>query len=243
MSQFDVPGIPGRLEALLASERGVAPSRAEVKAATDLGDAVAGQVVARILEDEVSAPKDARRAERAAALAAQLRLEAASAALVRCIARPDNDLLGWHAYRALEAIGAAALEPLLEAFASTADLEVRRRTAELLAWTQADDPRVRDALLALLLEDPAAGACRLVDYADPRLVPALERALDAASLDDPSNGPDGDDPWREPHEDVVQLASAIRALGGALSAARQAKLDDALRRRDDAFAATFGDVG
>lgn len=243
MSTFDVPAIPGRLETLLASERGVAPSRAELRAATDLGDALAGQLVARILEVEVSAPEDARRAERAAALAGELGLAAASAALVRCIERPDNDLLGWHAYRALEAIGAAALEPLLDAFASTKDPEVRQRTAELLAWTRADDDRVRGALLALLREDAVAGAARLADYADPRLVPALERALDAAVLDGPSDESGEDDPWSEPHEDVFQLASAIRALGGTLSASRQAKLDEALRRRDDWFAATFGDVG
>jgi hypothetical protein len=246
MSTFDNLAIPGRLEALLASERGVAPSRAEIRAATDLGDALAGQVVASVLEDEVSAPADVPRADlaaRAAALAGELRLTSASAALVRCIERPDNDLLGWQAFRALEAIGVAALEPLLAAFASTKDPEVRRRTAELLARTQADDSRVHDALLALLQEDAAAGACRLADYADPRLVPALERALDVATLDDPPDERGEDDAWREPHEDVCQLASAIETLGGTLSASRQAKLEEALRRRDDRFAATFGDIG
>jgi hypothetical protein len=246
MSTFDNLAIPGRLEALLASERGVAPSRAELRAATDLGDALAGQVVARVLEDEVSAPADAPRAylaARAAALAGELRLTSASAALVRCIERPENDLLGWQAFRALEAIGIAALEPLLAAFASTKDPEVRRRTAELLARTRADDSRVHDALLALLQENAAAGACRLADYADPRFVPALQRALDAATLDDPPDERGEDDAWREPHEDVCQLASAIETLGGTLSASRQAKLEEALRRRDDRFAATFGDIG
>jgi hypothetical protein len=241
MSTFDNLAIPGRLEALLASEHGVAPSRAELRAATDLGDALAGQVIARVLEDEVSAPADARRAERAAALAGELRLTAASAALVQCIERPENDLLGWQAFRALEAIGVAALEPLLAAFASTQDLEVRRRAAELLAQTRADDSRVADALLALLEEDAASGACRVADYGDPRLVPALERAFDAAVLDGPPD--EEDDPWCEPHEDICQLASAIETLGGTLSASRRAKLDEALRRRDDVFEATYGEIG
>jgi hypothetical protein len=217
MSTFDRLAIPGRLEALLASERGGAPSRAELKAATDLGDALASQIVARTLEDEVSAPADARRAERAAALAGELRLTAASAALVRCIERPENDLLGWQAFRTLEAIGAAALEPLLAAFASTKDPEVCRRTAELLV---------------VLQEDAAAGACRVADYGDPCLVPALERALNAAALDGPPDEPGEDDPWREPHGRLPARVSDQDARGHALCVpADQARRGAAATRR------------
>lgn len=164
--------------------------------------------------------------------------EPSVAELLRAIERPDEDAIAFDAFTELRAIAADVIEDILRAFAANrGNIVVRRRLGELLANARVRDERIRLALLNLLVEDPVAGAAWLAEYGDRTVIPHLLRAFDKTRLDAAASRASARDDSGEPHEDAYAIASAVSFLGGALSSAQRAKLEEAIRRRDDAFAA------
>lgn len=79
---------------------------------------------------------------------------------------------------ALAALGAAAVEPLLELHRSVAP-EDAGDVAFVLAATRVKDQRISDLLLQILAADPYEGALCLGLHGDPSHVPHVQAALDA----------------------------------------------------------------
>lgn len=135
------------------------------------------------------------------------------------------------AIRALAAIGPPALEPLLSSPAGDPDFEAAR--IEALADLGQRDPRVLALLVAGLDREPGLFAAHLAEYGDPAALAALGRALDRLS-------PDAEDLLPT---DLVEIADAIVALGGALGPAQQEKRAAAARLASESgamLAARFG---
>ncbi len=174
---------------------------------------------------------------RPALLAYELRITRALPELARCLEPlPELDPRARASVRALERRRAEALDELLQEFARCDHQDARADVAGLLARSGARDDRVLAAFTRTLEEDPVNGACRLIEYGDARAVPALAQALDRIT----PTYTDEHDPLLG--EDVVALASGIRALGGALSDPQQAKLEVVLKWRDEQWSsgALFG---
>lgn len=195
-----------------------------------LGPALAAEAIAWVL-DGFQPGGDHRQAERAADVVARLRLEPAAPALVRCLERlSEYDPVAHAAVRALEALGAAAAEPLLAAFARCEGLEDRVRLGDPLSRLPVGDGRVCTALERLLPDAPEQAAGLLASHGDRRALPALAAAFDRLEL--PPAGP-GE---LARLEALVAVGQAILALDGELTAARQERFDRAYERSDELLA-------
>jgi hypothetical protein len=202
------------------------PREAALAQARLLGPELAGQVVASLLDRELTHPTATPTPIVAAHLAHELRLTRAVPALVRgLVALPDvHPLL--HAVRvALARLGADAVDALLTAFDAASPPDARARIAEVLLRMQVADDRIRAALVRLLEEAPSTAARYLAEYGDPRALPELARALDPAALEKTA------DCAICASEIAVSIARAIRALGGTLTDAQRATIDRLLERQ------------
>lgn len=115
---------------------------------------------------------------------------------------------------ALQASGAAALEPVLRTFDTKPDL--RDAMSEVLSKLGIRDERIFTRLCTYLQENPLLAACGLGSYGDEHAVPALSAALDALPLGDPMI--------------AREMGSAIEELGGELTPAQQRKIETAQAR-------------
>ena len=146
--------------------------------------------------------------------------------LLRCLEQSDAfELLYHEASQALVKLGAPAMERCLAAYAESDDDAFRDEIAAVLEHFETRDERIYAIFLETLERTPELGANLLAAYGDPRAVPALVQLFDDLPVQ---------------HEDsplanrvFIELRCAIEDLGGALTAAQEAKFEqsDAQRRR------------
>jgi hypothetical protein len=215
-----------RLHALLGDgasglgDEAVAEARA-------LGAELTGEVVTSLVEAELSRPNASGSAVRAVHLAGELRLTGAVPALVRCVdALADPHPLRHAAMAALARLGSESVHALLASFDRCGTIEERARTAEALSRTTVEDDRIRGAFVRMLEDDPVNGARYLAERGEWRAVPDLSRAVDRLALEPVA------DCGICAGEDLRAIAAAIRVLGGTLTKAQQARIDDVLERGD-----------
>jgi hypothetical protein len=124
---------------------------------------------------------------------------------------------------ALEPQGPRLVNPVLERL-PTAIGEYRRELWSLLAKSGVRAPRVFDALLTALAEDPEAGAMSLAEYGDPAALPHLSAAFDRYQIR-PGDHLDPDDSI------AFELQEAIEALDGKMTPDQEAKYERAVWAR------------
>jgi hypothetical protein len=221
-----------RLRALIRFSGLEVETLAEARA---LGPALAGEVVAGLIEAELSHPTRERTALRAAHLARELGLTRAVPSLVRCIeSRGEGQALWLAAIGVLHRLGTPALDALLSAFDASGDLGVRGRLEDVLARFPAEDDRIRVALVRLLGDAPSSAAWCLAERGEWRAIPDLIRTFDRLA-----ERPIADcDICALEH--LSEIACAVRMLGGTVSHHRQARID-ALADRAQASWIPFAD--
>jgi hypothetical protein len=186
--------------------------------------------IVELLETEVAALKQGAdtlfhpmAAEHAVKLACALKVHAAIRPLCSIVAYADSSFIIFNtALFALVDFGAAAVEDLLAQWA----VSPVGGLAEALGKVGAGDERVFSALVGWLDKDPESAAMALADLGDPRAIEPIRAALAGIEYD-PSGGP-----FR--NHVLIEMTASIEALGGALTATEQQKLDHV-----DADAATF----
>lgn len=194
-----------------------------VALARALGPALAGQVVADLidleLDAELTSQGQERAAVRAAHLAGALGLDRAAPPLARCIESPGwDEALRPAAIVVLTRLAARGVDALLAAFHASSDVGARCRLADALARSPLEDARVGAALLELLRDAPAHAAWCLAERGEWRAVPDLIGAFDRLA-----EHPIADcDECAVGHLSAIGLA--VRMLGGAFSPDRQAKV-------------------
>jgi hypothetical protein len=119
-------------------------------------------------------------------------------------------------------MGARGVDALLDAYSRSTDRDTRRTLEYALAELGVRDPRILALLLDLLVDDPDRGAGLLGEYGDRDALPALEGALDRFQI-----GSKGEGPFA--NHAVIELAAAIKLLGGVVSDAGSVKLAMAQR--------------
>jgi hypothetical protein len=218
--------VPGHHLFEVASDGALACARA-------LGPALASDAVAQVLE-RYEPGRDHHAPERAADAAARLRLAATTPTLVACLERlSEYDPVAHAALRALESIGAPAVEPLLAAFARCESVEDRVRLGTALAQLPSGDARVCAALESILADAPEPGAGLLAAHGDRRAGRALAETLDRLEL--PPTGP-GE---LRRLEQIVAVGQAILALAGRMTPAQREKFERAYARSDDLILAGY----
>jgi len=153
-------------------------------------------------------------------LLSEIRDPAAIEALLRTLhnASPDDPLCDKIVER-LPLFGDAAMEPILGALARTSE---GTASAEalccILSALGVRDDRILQALLALLIARPRAGAVYLSEYGDPAACPALLDVI-VASISDEEGATD--------RAALPDLVDAFTSLGGELPVSIRAKIDAA----------------
>jgi SEC-C motif len=137
----------------------------------------------------------------------------------------ELDLRVEQAERALQTLGARALEGCVAAYAASPQDAFRDRLAGVMSQWGLHDERIYAALLDTLQRTPELGANYLVDYGDTRALEVLAQTFEALPIRA------GDNPLA--NRVFVELRCAIEDLGGHLTAAQQHKFAqaDAARRR------------
>jgi SEC-C motif len=136
----------------------------------------------------------------------------------------DRSYLHDQVLQSLPKIGAPVVEPVLAAYAGSADPRSKHSIATVLAATQIQDDRVFAVLIDNLRNDASVGAADLAEYGDPRAIEHLSRALDECPIDQ-----------REglfTNQAFVELRAAIEELGGSLSATQELRFRRALEPAD-----------
>lgn len=142
------------LATLLANGSGVV-SHAALAESLSVGAEAAAAVVSAILERELASPRGGLLPQAAIQLAGVLELTGAVPALVACLRSAAfdrelrNDLL-----LTFEALGAAAVEPLLAAFDAEGDVDASARLAEGILATGVKDERTLRALAGWIQAKP-----------------------------------------------------------------------------------------
>ena len=153
-------------------------------------------------------------------LLSEIRDPAAIEAMLRTLlnASPDDPICDKIVER-LPLFGGAATEPILGALARTSEGTANAETlCCILSALGVRDDRILQALLALLIARPRAGAVYLSEYGDPAACPALLDVI-VASI----SGEEGATA-RAALPDVID---AFASLGGELPASIRAKIDAA----------------
>lgn len=119
--------------------------------------------------------------------------------------------------RALARFGGPALEPVLAALPRARDLHERAALCEVLSKLGVRDDRLFDVFRELFADDRNYGALTFATYGDPRALPLLQRELDRPDLD---------------RRDVLELAAAVRKLGGSFSPATLSRVQHAFAAMD-----------
>ena len=140
--------------------------------------------------------------------------------MLQVLSRCDPvDILYSQLIGALTSFGPPVLEPALRAYAAAENEDQRAAVAEVLSGIHVHDPRILSILLQLLQEDTVLGAGNLAEYGDPSALPHLSTALDTCKLNRCGGMFD--------HQEVIELAEAIKELGGTLTERQEKLLRDA----------------
>lgn len=173
------------------------------------------QVVARLREllDVDATRGRVHMAEGAAWLLGRLGAGAAAEDLVTHLRLRacEADTLACAAISALAELRAAAVDPVLAAYAVEADRFNRIDLVSILSRCGVRDDRIRAVLLAELDEDLEMGAPPLADYGDPSVLPLLSEHLDGLRGGDAGPG----------SRAAAEIIDAIQRLGGELSAGQR----------------------
>lgn len=183
------------------------------------GESIVPALVALAVDEAASrenAPGGGYGPIHAVELLCDLRAHDAIDQLFKLLASTDPEInLHERLIRRMPDFGAALVEPGLRHLEG-ADDEHRNSVLAVLGNLSVRDERIFAALLDALRGNSGFIAMSLADYRDPRALPHLERALARVRLDDNTN-------MFGEGQDVIELAAAIEALGGELSAAGRAK--------------------
>jgi len=153
----------------------------------------------------------------AARLLGALGDERAIPVLMRCLPTSEEfDGLCYEAVKALVAIGPAAIDRCIEAYAATNDENVRDSVLDVLGKSPKPDERIYEVFLDTLERSPELGAIFLGKYGDPRALPALSKALDDVAIPD--------DDSLQTYFVLMELQCAIEDLGGQLTETQLAKV-------------------
>jgi hypothetical protein len=177
-----------------------------------------------ILEDEelaIEEPPDGSWApNHAAALLGELRAIDAIGPMLRVLAETDPfESIHDAVMQALAAMGAVAVEPLLQAHAEESEPDLRADLASVLGSTGVRDDRILAALVDALPHDPEGIAADLAKYGDSKALPALSRAFDEYEYEY------DDAPLAA--QVLGDLQRSIEGLGGSLTASQVKQLDHA----------------
>jgi hypothetical protein len=184
-------------------------------------------LLASLVDREVAMPTGSAVPVRAAQLAGALGLSPAAPALARCVeAVPSGVRLHEAAVTALLRLGAQGVAALRARLDACDAPEGRTRLADALAHSAASNDELRPAFVALLADDPVSGARHLADRGDVAALPDLSRALHRLCA-----RPIADCLLCEA-EQLLALASAIRALGGSLTTLQEEHIEDVVRRSE-----------
>jgi SEC-C motif len=146
--------------------------------------------------------------------------------LLRCLEHDDLfDGLAPPAAAALRALGPAALEGCLAAYAMTTNEAFRDRLAGVLSRCGVHDERIYACLVETLQRTPELGANYLAEYGEVRALDVLAHTFDTLPL--------RDDETPLANHVFIELRAAIEDLEGHLTAAQHQKFEaaDAARRR------------
>jgi hypothetical protein len=131
-----------------------------------------------------------------------------------------GDPLHEEIHHVLEGLGEHVVEPMLLAHDAFRGEEVQDCFAEVLAAAGVRDDRILALLLGMLeTGDAVLAACLLAEYGDPRVLPTLSRAFDGTTIEDPAPA------FR--NQLVLEIASAIKDLGGRLTPSQDAHVERA----------------
>jgi SEC-C motif len=192
---------------------------AEVRAGIIERGAAAVPELAAIVADEdlltLDAPGEGWAPIHAAGLLGELRAVEAAPTMARVLRQAHlEDILYSVLIGALARTGPEVAPAVLDVLATSSG-EERSGLLEVLAQCGARDERIYRELLAFLHEDVEFGPGLLSQYGDARAVGPLLLAFDAYQL--------GDEEGLFAHQPLVELADAIRELGGDLGPEREAK--------------------
>jgi len=124
---------------------------------------------------------------------------------------------------ALPRLGAAVVEPALQAHAETNDADFQMSLAGVLSECDVRDDRIYEVLLRLLPKEPIQAAGCLWRYGDRRALEHLVRAFDSFRIER------DDRPLA--NQTLIELRDAIEKLGGVLSPEQEAKYTVAMEPR------------
>lgn len=197
-----------------------APSDRSLARVAKLG-AAAHEPLRDILLGIYRGPKGARQGPMAT-VAAAVALSACGASevvpdMLRMLKRIDSiGGLNFALIRALQDMGAGALEPTLAAFDAAEDSLERQQLGLILAGLEVDDARVGAAVARVIEDNAAVGATMARRYKVAGLADALSAALDDFEV--------RLDATRFHNQAAIDLAEAIEAQGATLTAAQQLKV-------------------
>lgn len=121
---------------------------------------------------------------------------------------------------ALPEFGAAALEPVLDAYRHATDINerdvnYRDSLCAVMAKLRLRDERIFRCLVEQLEHDVEMGASNLAEYGDPRALEHLYRAFDEYEIAREEDFLD--------YHASIEMVAAIEELGGSLTSAQQRK--------------------
>ena len=176
-------------------------------------------------------PKGARQGEMAtvAAAVALGHCQAVSMlpTMLRLLKRTDAiGGLNFALIRSVQDMGEPALDDVWAAFEKAESSLERQQLGLILAGLEVTDERVSTAVIQVISDNPSVGATLARRYEVPGVEPALHAELDSFEV--------STDRGKLHHQVAVDLADAIEALGGALTAGQQLKVAAARRVLDAA---------
>jgi len=152
----------------------------------------------------------------ATAILKDLKAVEAAETMLRVLCRCDvMDILHGTLVDALTSFGPPIVEPTLRAYAVAENEDQRAAIGSVLSRIHVRDSRILPILLQILEENVENGACDLAYYGDPSALPHLSSALDACKVDRQGG--------LFANQNIIELAAAIKDLGGRLTK-YQAKL-------------------
>ena len=178
-----------------------------------------------ILEDEylqmMDAPGEGWAPIHAAELLSELGALEAIQPMINCLVSTEWEcILHDRLLSVLRPFGEPALEPLLEAYENTEDLEIRKSLCSVLAGLGIQDERIFRLLLEELEEEVDLGAMHLADYGDSQALPYLQQAFDTYEVVEIGH--------LLANHAVIELRAAIEELGGQLTESQVQKYDQAI---------------
>ena len=183
-----------------------------------------------ILEDDalsrLASPGEGMGPVHAATLLGKIGDPRAVEPLLRVLQKVDpDDILDEKIIYALVGVGEGAVEPCLREL-PTADHDTRISLTTALSELTVKDERIFQALLRMFEEERVIGAANLVGYGDERAIPVLLQAFDDIAKSTRRD---------LAYDELIEIGSGIRELGGTLAPAQELVLERAVERRKARF--------